>query len=101
MMQEGINYHITIDPKAQTQDDWSVILAGPWDRVVGRYKNIEIKDGKCRYEWETQYLPEGVDVECTEFDFYISDVLMDIIKEHHDKGAMIYVSKETGEVVDY
>ena len=102
-MKEGKDYHITVDPKGTGQDNWSVIMGGPWDRVVGRYRDIEITDGgrKMDFAFEPQYVPEGVDIQCTEFDFYASEVLNDIIGNHHAKAAMVYVNKQTGERVDY
>ena len=102
-MTEGEEYHITVDPKAQGQDDWSVILTGTWDRVVGRYRDVEITDGgtKLNFKFEPQYVPEGIDIQCTEFDFYVGEVLGSIIRDQHEKGSMVYFNKETGERVEY
>ena len=101
-MKEGTDYHITYDPKADDENQWSVIMGGPWDRVVGRYRDIEITDKgtKLNFAFEPQYVPEGTDIQCTEFDFYASEVLNDIIKNHHEKKAMVYFNKDTGEQVD-
>ena len=102
-MTEGEHYHITLDPKGEGQDAWSVILTGTWDRVVGRYRNVEITNGgtKMDFVFEPQYVPEGVNIECTEFDFYVGEVLASIIRDQHENKSMVYYSKETGEKVDY
>ena len=102
-MTEGEDYLITVDPQGTGQDDWSVILKGPWDRVVGRFRDVEIthQGTKMDFKFEPQYVPEGVNIECTEFDFYIGDVLGSIIRDQHEKGGMVYYSKETGKKVEY
>ena len=51
------------------------------------------------FRWEPQYVPEGIDINTSEFEVVLGTVLNDILKQHHDKGAMVYVSKETGEQV--
>ena len=101
-MKEGTDYHITIDPRAEDALQWSVIMGGPWDRVVGRYRDIEITDKgtKLNFAFEPQYVPEGTDIQCTEFDFYASEVLNGIIKNHHEKKARVYMT-EDGKKVDY
>jgi hypothetical protein len=102
-MTEGEQYHIAVDPQGQGQDDWSVILTGTWDRVVGRFREVEIIEGgtKMNFKFEPQYVPEGINIECTEFDFYVGEVLASIIRDQHEKGTMQYYNKETGEKVDY
>ena len=100
-MEEGKDYFITNDPQGQGQDDWSVIYSGSWDKVVGRYKDIELNGDKMSFRWEPQYVPEGIDINTSEFEVVLGTVLNEILKDHHEKGAMIYVNKETGETVDY
>ena len=81
-MIEGTDYHITVDPKGTNQDAWSVIMAGPWDRVVGRYRDVEITDGgtKLSFAFEPQYVPEGLEL-TEEFENYLtigSDYTFDV-----------------------
>ena len=101
-MKVGEEFLIANDPQSSNQDDWVVILKDPWDRVVGRYKDIEITEGGTRlsYRFEPVYVPAGVDIEGEGFLDHISEVLGTVIKEHHEKEAMVYYSKETGERVD-
>ena len=101
MLVEGKDYYLTVDPKSSNPDDWSVILTGSWDRVVGRYKDITIKGEALSFSFEAQYVPEGVDLETKEFETYLGFVLNSILETHHEKKAMVYVSKETGETVPY
>ena len=100
-MKEGENYTITVDPN--DRDGWCVILKGNWDKVVGRFKDIQITDRgtKMDFAFEPLFVPEKYNIQCTEFDMYISDVLADIIREQHARGGMIYHNIETGERVDY
>ena len=53
------------------------------------------------FVFEPQYVPEGVNIECTEFDFHVGEVLASIIRDQHEKKSMVYYSKETGEKVEY
>ena len=101
-MKVGEEFLIANDPQSSNQDDWVVILKDPWDRVVGRYKDIEIteKGTRLSFRFEPVYVPEGVDIEGEGFLDHISEVLGTVIKEHHEKEAMVYYSKETGERVD-
>jgi hypothetical protein len=102
-MIEGTDYHITVDPKGNSQDAWSVIMGSPWDRVVGRYRNVEITEGgkNLSFAFEPQFVPEGIDLQCEEFEDYCSTVLASIIRDQHENGGMLYTNKETGERVDY
>ena len=102
-MTDGEHYSIVVDPQGTGQDDWSVILIGQWDRVVGRFRDVEITHGgtKMNFKFEPQYVPEGTDIQCTEFDFHIGEVLGSIIRDQHEKKSMVYYSKETGDKVDY
>ena len=102
-MKEGKDYILVVDPESGSQDNWSVIMGGPWDKVVGRYRDVEIthKGTKMDFKFEPQYVPEGTDIQCTEFDFYASEVLGNIIRDQHKRGSMIYYSKETGQRVEY
>jgi hypothetical protein len=101
-MKVGEEFMIANDPQSSNQDDWVVILKDPWDKVVGRYHDIEIteKGTRLSYRFEPVYVPEGTDIEGPGFLDHISEVLGTIIKEHHEKDAMMYYSKETGERVD-
>ena len=101
-MKVGEEFLIANDPESSNQDDWVVILKDPWNRVVGRYHEIEIteKGTKLSFRFEPTYVPEGIDIEEPGFLDHISEVLGTIIKEHHEKDAMMYYSKETGERVD-
>lgn len=101
-MIEGEDYMIANDPQSSNQDDWVVILKGEWDRVVGRYENIEIteKGTRLNFRFEPVYVPEGTSIEGQGFLDYISEVLGSIIRDHHEKNAMMYYSKETGDRVD-
>lgn len=99
----GEDFTIANDPQSSNQDDWVVILKDPWERVVGRYHDVEIteKGTRLSFRFEPVYVPEGIDLDGGDFLDHISEVLGTIIKEHHEKEAMIYYSKETGERVDY
>ena len=101
-MKVGEEFVIANDPQSSNQDDWVVILKDPWDKVVGRYHDAEITEGGTRlsFRFEPIYVPEGVDIEGTGFLDHISEVLATVIKEHHEKDATVYYSKETGERVD-
>ena len=103
-MKEGEDYFITEDPKSTDGADWAVIFKHPdYDQVVGRYSNIEILEQGTKLSFKFQPLhvpPESKDVTTMEFHDYIADVLGTIIKEHHEKRAMSYFSKETGEMLE-
>lgn len=105
MMKEGKDYIITSDPKSSNQDDWVVILKAPFDRLVGRYRNISIteKGTKVSFDFDHLYCPETTDVEGNEEELksHLSDILVNILKEHHDKGANIYYSMKTGERIEF
>ena len=101
-MNVGDDFLIANDPPSSNQDDWVVILKDPWDKVERRYHATEIteKGTKLSCRFELIYVPEGVDIEGEGFLDHISEVLGTIIKEHHEKDAAVYYSKETGERVD-
>ena len=104
-MKEGKDYIITSDPYSCNQDDWAVILKYPFDKVVGRYRNISIteKGTKVSFDFERLYCPETAEVKGNEekFNTFLGDVLIDIVKNHHDKKANIYYSMKTGEKIEY
>ena len=52
------------------------------------------------FRFEPVYVPEGIELGGEGFLDHLSEVLGTIIKEHHEKEAMVYYSKETGERVD-
>ena len=101
-MKVGEEFLIAIDPQSSNQDDWVVILKDPWEKVVGRFKEVEIteKGTRLNFRFEPVYVPEGVDIEAEGFLDHISEVLGTVIKEHHEMESMVYYSKETGERVD-
>lgn len=103
IVEEGVDYLIAPDPK--NSEDWCVILklAG-LDRVVGKYNNIEIteKGSKVSFEFHPMYTPEDAsDIQCEESKEYLGHVLVQIMRDHHEKQSMVYYSKETGEQVSY
>ena len=104
-MQEGKEYIITSDPYSCNQDDWVVILHHPFNKAVIRYKDIRIteKGTKVSFGYEKLYCPETANVKGNEEEFeqHLSDILVNILKEHHDKNANIYYSMKTGERVEY
>ena len=93
---------ISNDPQSENPNDWVVILKDPWDRVVGRYENIEIteKGTRLNFRFEPLYVPEGMSIEGEGFLDHISEILGSIIRDHHERDANMYYSKETGERVD-
>ena len=101
-MTEGEDYTISNDPQSENPNDWVVILSDPWDRVVGRYENIEIteKGTRLNFRFEPVYVPEDMSIEGEGFLDHISEVLASIIRDHHERDATMYYSKETGERVD-
>ena len=101
-MKVGEEFIIANDPQSSNQDYCVVILKDPWDKVVGRYHDTEITESgtKLSFRFEPIYVPEGVDIEGPGFLDHISEVLGTVIKEHHEKDAAVYYSKETGERVD-
>ena len=102
-MKLGEDYVLVVDPRAETQDDWSVILNNaPWENVVLRFNDIRIieKGTKLQFSPEIQFNPEGVETESVEFEDYIASVLDNIIRDMHAGGAMQYFSVETGERID-
>ena len=102
-MKLGEDYVLAVDPRAETQDDWSVILNNdPWENVVLRYRNVQIleKGTKLSFTPEIQFNPEGVETESVEFEDYIASVLDSIIRDLHAVGGMQYFNKETGEQIN-
>ena len=101
-MNVGEEFLIANDPQSSDQDDWVVILKDPWDKVVGRFQDVEITENGTRlnFRFEPVYVPEDVDIEGEGFLNHISEVLGTVIREHHEKEALVYYSKETGERVD-
>ena len=101
-MKVGEEFVIANDPQSDNQDDWVVILKDPWDRVVGRYKDVEIteKGTRLNFRFEPVHVPEDVDIAAEGFLDHISEVLATVIKEHHEREAVLYYSKDTGERVD-
>ena len=93
---------ISNDPQSDNPNDWVVILNDPWDRVVGRYENIEIteKGTRLNFRFEPVHVPDGTNIEGEGFLDHISEVLASIIRDHHDRDATMYYSKETGERLD-
>lgn len=104
-MKEGEDYIITGDPQGNGQDDWVVVLSDPFDRLVGRYRNIEItnKGTEVSYKFERLFCPEECVIEGREDELSsrLSDILVNILREHHDKRANIYYNMETKERIEY
>ena len=103
-MRLGEDYVMAVDPTANDQDSWSVILNNePWENVVLRYRDIQIleKGTKLSFRPELQYVPEGIETESEEFRDYIADVLDSVIRDMHAVGGMQYFNKETGEAIAY
>lgn len=104
-MREGKEYIITSDPHSSNQDDWVVILHQQFDKAVVRYKDIRIteKGTKVSFSYDKLYCPETAEVTGNEekFEEHLSDILVNILREHHDKQANIYYSMKTGERVEY
>ena len=102
-MRLGEDYIIAVDPQAETQDDWSVILNNdPWEDIVLRFNDIRIleKGTKLQFSPEILFNPYDADTESVEFEDYVASVLDDIIRNMHAGGAMQYFSVETGERID-
>lgn len=103
IVEEGVDYLIAPDPK--NNDDWCVILKnGGLDRVVGKYSNIEITEQgtKVSYVFQPLFEPEGsADTQSQDAKDYLSHVLVQIMRDHHDKQSMVYYSKKTGEQVHF
>ena len=103
-MKLGEDYVMTVDPTAEDQDSWSVILNNdPWENVVLRYRDIQIleKGTKLSFCPELQYVPEGIETESEAFKDYIAGVLDSVIRDMHELGGMQYFNKETGEPIAY
>ena len=102
-MKLGEDYVLCVDPRAETQDDWSVILNNdPWEDIVLRFNDIRIleKGTKLQFSPEILFNPYDADTESVEFEDYVASVLDDIIRNMHAGGAMQYFSVETGERID-
>ena len=99
-MKENEDYIITEDPQSGNADDWAVIIKHPdYDRVVGRYTDIQIleKGTQLKFIFHHLHVPEeSEDVTTKEFYDLAAEILGDIIVNHHEKNAMRYISKETG-----
>jgi len=104
-MKEGEDYIIASDPDSTNQDDWVVILSHPYDRLVGRYRNVEIKDKgtNVSFDFEKVYAPETCNVKGDEKELHqhLTNVLVSILNDHHEKRANIYYSMETGKRIEY
>ena len=104
-MKEGEDYIISSDPDSNNQDDWVVILSHPYDRLVGRYRNVEIKDKGTivSFDFEKLYAPETCNVKGNEKELHqhLTNVLVSILNDHHEKRANIYYSMETGKRIEY
>ena len=104
-MKEGEDYLLTEDPQSGNADDWAVILKHPdYDKVVGKYTDIQILDQgtKLSFRFHPLFVPEEAkDVTTVEFYDHVAEVLSEIIKAHHEKNAMKYYSKETGEYIEF
>ena len=100
-MKEGEDYLIA--PTPGDEQDWCVILRGQYDKVVGRYTDIEITEQgtKLSFVFVPLYQPDTIELETEEFQNHTGEVLSQIIRDHHDKESMVYYSKETGERVEF
>ena len=101
-MIEGEDYLIA--PTPGDEKDWCVILKGQYDRVVGRFTDIEITEQSTKLSFVFVPLHQPLEVESLEtpeFQNHVGEVLATIIRDHHDKESMVYYSKETGERVEF
>lgn len=100
-MRIGDDYIIAHDQTPSNDQGWSVILNGKYDNLVLKYTHIELDGNKMTFGHEILFNPEDYEVTSEEFIDHIADVLKDIIESHHEKKAMVYYSKKTGERIDY
>ena len=95
-LEEGVSYVVTPDPTVKDPVLWSIIVeGGPYDKVVGKYSNIEIREsGKSiTYDFTVLYMPPDFDEEGhaqSEYDDLVKRILIDWIGFCHKSGSMIY-----------
>ena len=95
--QENIDYTIAPDPTpGASQDDWCVILRGPYDDLVGKFINVEILDKGHRlvYDFEVLHVPDGMEMG-DDYDEYLKKVLMSILHAGESNGTLVYATKGT------
>ena len=104
-MKEGTDYVIRTDPQGGGEDDWVVVLSDPFDGVVCRYRKIQItgKGKKLSFQFERLHCPESCVLIGREEELRstLTDVLVNVLQEHHEKKANVYYNMKTGERVDY
>lgn len=100
--EEGVDFLIA--PNPENDQDWCVIFKGNgYDRLVGRYSDIEITEqgSKLSFLFHPMFEPEEIgDLNTLEFREWSGKVLNKIVVDHHEKESMVYYSKTTGERVE-
>ena len=109
-MKEGVDYLLRRHPEPRFENHNVIILRNePYDGVVVEYSDVVIgaveegrTDRELTFNYRVVHQPRSAPyLETDEFEEYVNEVVRDVIEDHHDRRANIYVSTETGENVDY
>jgi hypothetical protein len=93
----NVFYVVSPDPTARHDTEaWHVVIeGGKFDRLVGKYTEIDIRDGgkSISYNFHTKWIPpecDDPDNSQIQFDELVRDIFVDWLRYAHKNGMMKY-----------
>jgi hypothetical protein len=95
------DYIVRPHPQPNKEDDWVVLItSGDYKHVVFNAHRIEILEEGTRIDIEYNIL-HGVDRVDDAFDEVVQNIVREVVEDHHNRKTTIYISKKTGEQIEY
>ena len=94
-------YIVRPHPNPRKEDDWVVLITeGDYKHVVFNADRIEVTEEGSKINIDYTVL-HGIDKIDGDFELVVQDIVREVVEEHHKNKTNIYISKETGEQLEY